>query len=45
MKADKIVVLDGGKITEEGTHAELLQKGGIYSKLTKINTDTIKTED
>jgi subfamily B ATP-binding cassette protein MsbA len=32
-KADRIVVLDQGKIAEIGTHAELLAKGGIYAKL------------
>ena len=32
-RADRLVVLDGGRIVEEGTHAELLRRGGIYSKL------------
>lgn len=32
-RADKIIVLDKGEIKEMGTHQELLQKGGIYSKL------------
>lgn len=35
-KADKIVVMDKGKIVEQGTHAELLEKGGYYSKLYNI---------
>jgi ATP-binding cassette, subfamily B, bacterial len=32
---DRIIVLDQGQITEEGTHTELLEKGGIYSELWK----------
>ena len=30
-RADKIVVMDSGSFAEEGTHHELLQKGGIYA--------------
>ncbi len=32
-KANKILVLDKGEVKEMGTHEELLQKGGFYSKL------------
>ncbi len=32
-KADKIIVMDAGKIVESGTHKELLQKGGYYNNL------------
>jgi ABC-type multidrug transport system fused ATPase/permease subunit len=32
-RADKIIVLDHGKISEEGTHNELLRKAGLYKKL------------
>lgn len=32
-RADKIIVLDKGEIREIGTHAQLLRKGGFYSKL------------
>ena len=32
-KADRILVMDAGKIVEMGTHKELLTKGGYYSKL------------
>ena len=34
-KADKIIVMDAGKIVESGTHKELLQKEGYYSALYK----------
>ncbi|WP_047416113.1 ABC transporter ATP-binding protein [Cellulophaga sp. Hel_I_12] len=32
-KADKIIVMDAGKIMEMGSHKELLKKGGYYSNL------------
>jgi subfamily B ATP-binding cassette protein MsbA len=35
-KADKIIVMDGGKIVEIGSHKELLKKKGYYSKLYNI---------
>ncbi len=31
--ADKIVVLDNGEIVEEGKHAQLLEKNGLYKKM------------
>ena len=34
-KLDRIIVLENGKIAEDGTHQELLEKNGIYAKLWK----------
>ena len=31
--ADKIIVIDGGRIAEEGTHQQLVDKGGIYADM------------
>ena len=38
MRADLIVVLDKGKISEMDTHKQLVKKDGIYSKLFKIQS-------
>ena len=31
--ADKIIVLDGGQVAEEGTHEELIEKSGLYARM------------
>ncbi|MGV3550413.1 ABC transporter transmembrane domain-containing protein [Rhizobium sp.] len=36
LKADRILVLDGGVIVEEGTHQSLIEKGGIYARLASL---------
>ena len=36
--ADKIIVIDHGRIAEQGTHEELMARGGIYSKLIEMQS-------
>ncbi|AYG60350.1 ATP-binding cassette domain-containing protein [Rhizobium jaguaris] len=39
LKADRILVLDQGRIVEEGTHQSLIHHGGIYAKLARLQFD------
>ena len=39
--ADKIIVLDQGKLSEQGTHSELMQKQGLYRKLYTIQQESM----
>jgi subfamily B ATP-binding cassette protein HlyB/CyaB len=36
--ADRIITLDHGQITEDGTHDELMRLGGAYAKLHRLQT-------
>ncbi|MNE03597.1 Lipid A export ATP-binding/permease protein MsbA [compost metagenome] len=36
LRADRIIVMDGGKVVEEGTHAELTARGGLYARLAAL---------
>jgi ATP-binding cassette subfamily B protein len=35
-QADRIVVMDKGRIVEEGTHSALVAKGGLYARLAEL---------
>lgn len=36
LKADRILVMDDGKVIEEGTHKALIKKKGVYARLAKL---------
>jgi len=36
LEADRILVMDGGQIVEQGTHAALVKKKGLYSRLARM---------
>ena len=38
--ADKIIVLKGGVVAEQGTHAQLMATGGVYAELYRIQFNT-----
>ena len=39
LKADRIIVMDQGRITASGTHAQLIAEGGLYSRLAALQFD------
>jgi len=43
--ADKIIVLDKGKVVEEGTHQQLLEKGGLYAHLWLLQQEEKNSEE
>jgi subfamily B ATP-binding cassette protein MsbA len=40
-RADRIIVMDGGQIIEEGDHAELLARGGMYRRLYELQFEDV----
>jgi ATP-binding cassette subfamily B protein len=39
LKADRIAVLDKGRLVAEGTHSELIRQGGLYARLAALQFD------
>ena len=42
-RADRIVVIDQGKISEVGTHADLMEKKGIYQRVHDLQFEDLET--
>jgi ABC-type multidrug transport system fused ATPase/permease subunit len=42
--ADRIVVLERGRVVENGTHAELLAQGGLYARMFRLQAEGYKLE-
>ena len=42
---DRLIVLDQGRIVEQGTHNELLEKNGLYAKLWQHQSGGFLSED
>ncbi len=40
LSADRILVLDAGRIVEEGTHASLIARDGLYARLARLQFET-----
>ena len=38
-RADRIVVMDQGRVVEQGTHTELVSQGGLYARLASLQFD------
>ena len=39
LKADRILVMEAGRIVEEGTHQSLIREGGLYARLARLQFD------
>jgi ATP-binding cassette subfamily B protein len=40
LSADRILVMDQGRIVEEGTHSDLVARGGLYARLARLQFET-----
>lgn len=43
--ANRLVVIDGGRVVEEGTHEELMAVNGVYAKLVELQTKSLALEE
>ena len=40
LRADWIIVLEDGQVAEQGTHNDLVAKGGLYARLARLQFET-----
>jgi ATP-binding cassette subfamily B protein len=40
LRADRIVVMENGRVSEQGRHADLVASGGLYARLAKLQFET-----
>ena len=45
LEADRIVVMEGGRVVEEGHHAELVGQGGLYARLAELQFGAAEGEE
>ncbi len=45
MDADRIIVLDNGQVAEQGSHVELLARGGLYAHLWEVQQHESESTD
>ena len=43
--ADRIYLFDGGKITEQGSHEELMKQDGTYAKMFRVQAKKYQDEE
>ena len=42
---DEVLLLDGGRITERGTHEQLMQLGGVYAHMFDVQSHYYRAEE
>jgi ATP-binding cassette, subfamily B, bacterial len=43
-RADRIVVIDGGRVAEDGTHHQLMDRAGLYARMYSLQAERFAAE-